>query len=346
MKKSEALDRVRTVCRTRHFAWATEQAYSQQVARFFDFCAAHRELDTPEARVRGWLEDMAPRCAAKTQAQALNAAVFFYKQVLEKPLGELGQWSKARIPRRLPVWLSPDEMRRLLALTSGTRGLMFELYYGCGLRLMEGVRLRTGDIDLGQRLLTVRGAKRDKDRTVPIPHGLVPRLGAHLQRVRALWEADAVRGLPPVALPAGLERKYPNAGREWVWFWAFPSAKISTDPRSGIVRRHHAHEDAMVKALKRAVQQAAIPKRVTMHALRHSFATHLLMAGVPIHTLSKLLGHKSIETTQIYLHVLPKEIAATPSPLDLLRETGAVVPMYALPAPSSVPALPFISRIA
>lgn len=331
MKKTEALDRVRAVCRTRHFAWNTEQAYSQQIARFVDFCAAHRELETPEARVRGWLEDMAPRCAAKTQAQALNAVVFFYKQVLEKPLGELGQWSKARIPRRLPVWLSPDEMRRLLKLTSGTRALMFELYYGCGLRLMEGVRLRTGDFDLEQRILTVRGAKRDKDRSVPIPQTLVARLAEHLQRVRALWEADAVRGLPPVALPEGMERKFPNAGREWGWFWAFPSGSLSTDPRSGIVRRHHAHEDSMVKALKRASTQAAIRKRVTMHVLRHSFATHLLMSGVPINVVSKLLGHESIETTEIYCHVLPREIVTTPSPLDLLREPDAVVPMYALP---------------
>jgi integron integrase len=323
MKKGEILDRVRAVCRTRHFAWTTEQSYSQQIARFLDFCIVHPEFATPESRVRGWLEAMAPHVAAKTQAVALNAVVFLFKQVLERPLGDLGQ-SRARIPRRLPVWLSPPEMQRLLSLTgSGTRALMFELYYGCGLRLMEGVRLRTGDFDLDQRVLTIRGAKRDKDRSVPIPATLVARIGEHLQRVRALWEADAIRGTPAVMLPEGMERKYPNAGREWGWFWAFPSNCLSRDPRSGVVRRHHMHPDSMVKALKRAAHQAAIRKRITMHVLRHSFATHLLMANVPIDIVSKLLGHESIETTQIYAHVLPQQVLAAPSPLDLLREAAS-----------------------
>lgn len=332
MKKGEILERVRIVCRTRHFKWTTEQSYSQQIARFLDFCIAHPDLTKPEERVRGWLEEMAPRVAAKTQALALNAVVFLFKQVLEKPLGELGQWSKAKIPRRLPVWLSPDETRRLLALTSGTRGLMFELYYGCGLRLMEGVRLRTGDFDLDQGILTIRGAKRDKDRCVPIPASLVGRLGAHLQRVRALWEADAVRGLPPVALPEGMETKFPRAGAEWGWFWAFPSHKLSTDPRSRIVRRHHVHEDSMVKALKRASAQAAIRKRITMHVLRHTYTTHLLMAGAPLHVVSKLLGHESIETTQIYAHVLPQQVISTPSPLDLLAAPQVIAFPAARPA--------------
>lgn len=332
MKKRDIIERVRAVCRTRHFIWSSEQAYVSQISKFLDFCAAHPELITPETRVRGWLEDMAPRCAARSQKLALNAVVFLFKQAFERPLGDLGQWAKARIPARLPVWLSPDEMRRLLALFDGTRGLMFELYYGCGLRLVEGVRLRTGDFDLEQRILTIQhGTKRDKSRAVPIPAALVPRLGAHLQRVRALWESDAVRGLPPVALPEGMERKFPNAGREWGWFWAFPSGSISPDPRSGIVRRHHVHEDSMVKALKRTAHKAAIRKRVTMHVLRHSFATHLLMAGVPITVLQKLLGHESVETTQIYCHVLPREVTQAPSPLDLLRSATTIEPLYTLP---------------
>lgn len=323
----------RRVCRTRHFQWKTEQAYLWQIGRFLDFCRDHPEFTDDTSRVRGWLEDMAPRCSARSQAQALNAvAGFLFRQVLERPLGDLGDWAKARIPARLPVWLSPEEMRRLLALFDGTRGLMFELYYGCGLRLMEGVRLRTADFDLEQRVLTIQhGTKRDKARAVPIPDALIARLGAHFQRVRALWEADAVRGLPPVALPEGMERKYPNAGRDWGWFWAFPSDQLSTDPRSGVVRRHHVHEDSMVKALKRTAHKAAIRKRVTMHVLRHSFATHLLMAGVPINVLQNLLGHESVETTQIYCHVLPREIRQAPSPLDLLRHATKIEPIYALP---------------
>lgn len=312
MKKADILKRVAAVCQTRHFKPKTEQRYRAEIGKFLDFCLAHPEFTKPSDRIRGWLEEMAPRVAAKTQALALNAAVFLFKQVLEIEIGDLGQWSRARIPRRLPVWLSPQEMQRLLALTSGTRGLMFELYYGCGLRLME-----------------IRGAKRDKDRSVPIPVSLVSRLGEHLQRVRALWDADKLRGLPPVFLPDGMERKFPSAGREWGWFWAFPSAKLATDPVTKIIRRHHVHEDSMVKALKRASYQAAIRKRVTMHVLRHSFATHLLMAGVPINIVSELLGHESIETTQIYCHVLPQQVTASPSPLDLLRDASPL--RFALP---------------
>jgi integron integrase len=336
MKKGEIIERVRAVCRTRHFKWDSERRYVAEIGKFLDFAIAHPEFTSSEARVRGWLEDMAPRVAAQTQKFSLNAVVFLFRQVFEKPLGELGQWSKAKIPRRLPVWLSPQEMDRLLKLTgSGTRPIMFELYYGCGLRLMEGVRLRTGDFDLDQRVLTIRSGKRDKDRSVPIPESLVARLAEHLQRVRALWEADKIRGFPPVALPEGMERKFPNAGREWGWFWAFPSHKLSTDPRSRIIRRHHVHEDSMVKALKRAASQAAIRKRITMHCLRHTFATHLLMAGVPINVLQQLLGHESIETTQIYLHVLPSQVRSAPSPLDLLHSRQSMEPIYALPSITS-----------
>lgn len=341
MKKAEIIARARAVCRTRHFAWKTEQRYVAEISDFIDFCIARRDLISAEDRVRAWLEDMAPRVAAQTQKLSLNAVVFLFCQVFEKPLGALGEWSRARIPRRLPVWLSPDETQRLLKLTgTGTRAMMFELYYGCGLRLMEGVRLRTGDFDLEQRVLTVRGAKRDKDRSVPIPEALVARLGDHLQRVRALWEADKARGTPPVEMPPCMERKYPNAGREWGWFWAFPSHKLSTDPLSKVVRRHHVHEDSMIKALKRAAAQAAIRKRITMHVLRHSFATHLLMAGVPINVVSELLGHDSIETTEIYVHVLPREVTRAPSPLDLLRRSTSIAPIYELPAAAeSRPAL-------
>lgn len=193
---------------------------------------------------------------------------------------------------------------------------MLRLTYGCGLRLMEVVCLRVKDVDLERGLVTIRGAKGDKDRTLPLPASLISELGAHLQRVRALWEGDAARGLPPVHLPNGLERKYPNAGREWPWFWTFPGSNLSRDPRSKLVRRHHAHEDGLSSHLKAAVLRAGISKRVTMHVLRHSYATHQLERGVPIHRLRDLLGHADISTTEIYLHVLPKDLAAAGSPLD------------------------------
>lgn len=318
MKKSEIIERHRTVCRTKHLQWTTEEAYRRQIEAFVDFCAQHRELATNEARVRGWLEAMAPNVAAKTQAQALNAVVFMFRHVLEKPLGDLGDWARAKIPRRLPVWLTVDEMRRVLSLATGTHQLMLQLTYGCGMRLMECVRLRVKDVDLERRVVMIRGAKGDKDRAVGLPESLRSALGDHLQRVRALWEGDRAQGLPPVQLPGTLERKYPNAGSEWSWFWVFPGRNLSQDPRSGIVRRHHTHEDGFSKALRSAVRRAGISKRVTMHVLRHSYATHQLERGVPLHKLRDLLGHNDISTTEIYLHVLPKEVSGVGSPLDEL----------------------------
>lgn len=317
------------MCRLKHWSINTERVYAMRIGDFVSFCARRPELIANEARVRAWLEDMAPRVAAKTQAQALNAVVFLFKHVLEKPLGQLGDWSRAKIARRLPVWLSVDETRRLLALTSGTPGLMLHLVYGCGLRLMECVRLRTKDLDLERGLITIRGAKGDKDRMLALPQTLLAPLGAHVQRVRALWEADAAAGRPAVELPGTLAAKYTNAGREWQWFWVFPARGLSTDPRSGIVRRHHSHEDNLTKYLKVCVRRACIGKRVTMHVLRHSFATHQLERGVPLHKLRDLLGHNDISTTEIYLHVLPREVAAVGSPLDALP--GQVL---AFPAPA------------
>jgi integron integrase len=324
MKKGEIENRVRAVCRTRHWSYKTEVAYLAQIRRFMAFLATPGLPATSEGKVRAFLEGIAPHVAAKTQNQALNAIVFLYRDVLEQPLGELGSWSRAKVPRRLPVWLSMPELRRVFALSSGTHSLMLRLAYGCGMRLMEVCRLRVQHVDLERRTVTIMGAKGDKDRTVALPEALVAELGAHFQRVRALWEGDAARGLPPVALPGTLESKYPNAGREWCWFWVFPGRNLSRDPRSGIIRRHHAHEDGLSKHLKAAVRRAGISKRVTMHVLRHSFATHQLERGVPLHKLRDALGHNDISTTEIYLHVLPREVASIGSPLDDMQQSPVV----------------------
>lgn len=333
MKKSEILARVKAVCRTRHLACTTEQAYSAQITRFVEFCATQPADLSNEARVRAWLEDMAPRVAARTQAQALNAVAFLFRDVLQKPLGDLGPWARAKIPRRLPVWLTIAETQRVLALAEGTHALMLRLTYGCGLRLMECVRLRIQHVDLERRTVRVVGAKGDKDRVVALPASLVVPLAEHLQRVRALWEGDRARGLPPVALPGTLAAKLPRAGAEWPWFWVFPGRGLSADPRSGVVRRHHAHEDGLSKHLRSIVTRAGIPKRVTMHVLRHSYATHQLERGVPLHKLRDLLGHNDISTTEIYLHVLPREVVAVGSPLD--DHAGAVL---AFPGAAGIPA--------
>lgn len=324
MKKSDIIERARIVCRTKHWSINTERVYCMRIGDFVSFCAQRPELATNEARVRGWLEEMAPRVAAKTQAQALNAVVFLFRDVLEKPLGDLGNWAHAKIPRRLPVWLTVAELSRVLALTSGTHALMLRLTYGCGLRLMECVRLRTQHIDLERRVLMVMEGKGDKDRAVALPVALVAPLGEHLQRVRALWEGDRARALPPVSLPGTLENKYPNAGAEWPWFWCFPGRNLSRDPRSGIVRRHHAEDSGLSKHLKAAVRRSGISKRVTMHVLRHSYATHQLERGVPLHKLRDALGHNDISTTEIYLHVLPREVTSIGSPLDDLASASVL----------------------
>jgi integron integrase len=313
MTKAEIEARFRAVCRTQHKAWPTEQGYWQQCEKYIAFAAGR--TGTREERVRAWLEDMAPHVAAQTQKKALHAVRFMY-ECIDRPLGQLGSWSYAKIPRRLPVWLTVKETQRVLALTTGTHALMLRLVYGCGLRLMECVRLRVQHIDLDRRVVTIMMGKGDKDRSVALPESLVAPLGQHIQRVQALWEGDRAQGQPPVALPGTLVSKYPNAGAEWPWFWLFPGRNLSTDPRSKIVRRHHAHEDGLSKHLKAAVRRAGISKRVTMHVLRHSYATHQLERGVPLHKLRDALGHNDISTTEIYLHVLPKEITSIGSPLD------------------------------
>lgn len=328
MTKAEIIKRMQAVCRTRHLSYNTEIVYCSRARDFIDFVARHHRNSTNEDRVRAWLEDMAPRVAAKTQAQALNAIVFMYAAI-EKPLGDLGSWSHAKIPRRLPVWLTVNEVRRVLSLTTGTHQLMLGLVYGCGLRLMECVRLRAKDLDLERRVVTIRAGKGDKDRALPLPESLVAELGVHMQRVRALWEGDRERGTPAVELPGTLATKYPNAGKEWPWFWVFPGRSLSTDPRSRIVRRHHTHEDGLSKVLRSATQKAGISKRVTMHVLRHSYATHQLERGVPLHRLRDLLGHKDISTTEIYLHVLPKDLTAAGSPLDHLGAQVTPFPVAA-----------------
>lgn len=327
MTTPEVLARIVAVCRTKHYSYKTEQAYTAQAAKYLAFVSRSARTGTSEEKVRAYLESIAPHCAAKTQCQALNAIVFMYR-ALEKPLGDLGSWATAKRPRRLPVWLSPTETARVLALTpANSHGLMLRLVYGAGLRLMECVRLRAQHIDLEKRVLWLVGAKGDKDRPVPIPLSLLAPLADHLARVRALWEGDAAQGFPPVALPDGLERKYPNAGREWAWFWVFPGRQLSTDPRTQIVRRHHVHEDGLAKSLKAAVRRAGIGKRVTMHVLRHSYATHLLEAGVAVTKVQQLLGHKYLETTSVYLHCLPREVTGVASPLDSLP--GQVIPFSA-----------------
>lgn len=269
-----------------------------------------------EERVAAWLAQMAPHCSASTQNQALNAVVFFYRDVLREPLADLGKWARAKRPERLPTWLTQAEMCGLLEQMSGVTRLMAELAYGSGLRLSELLALRIKDLDMESCTVTVRGGKGDKDRVTCCPVSIAPAMTRHLVAVRSQWERDRTAGLPGVYLPDGLERKFPRAGQEWPWTWVFPAISPSTDPRSGVVRRHHLHEDTLGKALKAAALKAGLNKRISAHTLRHSFATALLSNGSSITEVQELLGHSSVETTQVYTHCLPQLSRRICSPLD------------------------------
>ncbi|MDE2618887.1 MAG: integron integrase [Sphingomonadales bacterium] len=319
MNKAEAYAKTFDVSRNRvRHRYKTAIAYAERVAEFVGFCQDHRPPGSNEQKVAAFLTHRAPRIAASTQNQILNALLFFFEHVVGRKLGELPGWGRAQRPKRLPVWLNQQETRRLLTLMPGTFGLMARITYGSGLRLMECVRLRQQHVDLERRTLFLLGAKGDKDRVVPLPHSVVAELAAHIQRCRSLWEADRANAVPGGALPEGFERKATRSGEAWEWFWLWPGRSLSTDPESSIVRRHHVHEKVYSRALKTAARRAGIAKRVTMHVLRHSYATHALEQGMPLPILQRILGHTFLETTSVYLHCLPRIVHEAPSPLDSL----------------------------
>ena len=254
--------------------------------------------------------------AASTQNQALSALLFLYKEVLGLEMPWVGSVTRAKRPKRLPVVLTPVEVRALLALLDGQAALMGSLLYGAGMRLMEAVRLRVKDVDFGRWEIVVRNGKGGKDRRVPLPRRLEAALQAQIERVRVLHGRDLAQGYGEVWLPHALSRKYPTAGRELGWQYVFPASGLSEDPRSGTRRRHHVDEAVLQRAVKSARVAAGIDKPATCHTLRHSFATHLLESGHDIRTVQELLGHKDVATTQIYTHVLGRGAGGVLSPLD------------------------------
>jgi integron integrase len=256
------------------------------------------------------------RVAASTQNQALNALVFLYRHVLDADPGLLAGVVRAARPVRLPVVLSRDEVRRVLAGLDGTPRLVALLQYGAGLRVLDAMRLRVKDVDWDLGQLVVRGGKGDKDRRTVLPQVARDPLRDHLARVKALHAKDLAAGYGSVYLPTALDRKMPGAATDWRWQYVFPSVRLSTDPRSGAVRRHHADGSAVNRSVVAAARAAGLTKRVTTHAFRHSFATHLLEDGYDIRTVQELLGHESVETTMIYLHVLNKGGRGVKSPAD------------------------------
>lgn len=303
--------------RERGFLWRTEQTYREWAARFAAFLGERSPYAANGPEVTAFLSDLAVRQRASqaTQRQALNALVFLMEEALHRKLGEL-DFRKAERRRKIPTVLSKDEVGRLFAALTGTTRLMAELMYGSGLRLLELLRLRIHHLDLERGRLQIYAGKGNKDRVTVLPDALKPALEQHVQRLKLLYAGDRENGLAGVWLPEGLAAKYPKAGERWEWQWLFPSRKASRDPVSGIVRRHHLVDSTFQEDIRRAAELAGLMKRVTPHVLRHTFATHLLEAGSDIRTVQELLGHASVETTQIYTHVMVKPGLGVRSPLD------------------------------
>lgn len=320
------MEQVRQVLRYYHYAYRTEQTYCDWILRYVKFHGGKTHpKNMGKKEIEGFLSHLASngKVSASTQRQALNAIVFLYRDVLDQPIqGEIAP-VRAKRHSRVPVVMTQEEVQRVLREMNGTHLLMAKLLYGGGLRLMECVRLRIQDLDFGKSLLYIRAAKGGKDRATLFPKAIHGELKQHLDKVRRLHEQDLGEGQGDVYLPEGLARKYKGAAKEFRWQYVFPSKSLSTDPRTGKVQRHHVLESGLQKAVKVAVDRAGIDKRVSCHTFRHCFATHLLENGVNIRVVQELMGHADVKTTEIYTHVMQKDISAVVSPLDHLERGSA-----------------------
>lgn len=312
------LDSVREVLRVHHYSISTEHSYVQWIKRFIYFHNKRHPKDMGGNEITAYLTYLAVEgnVSASTQNQALSALLFLYKRVLHLELPWMDDVIRAKPTRRLPVVLTRQEIKALLSQFDGTRWLIYSLIYGCGFRIMECLRLRVKDIDFHYKQIVIRDAKGGKDRVTLLPDSLFDVLRTHLARVKELHEQDLKAGFGCVYLPHALSKKYPSACKEWGWQYIFPSSTISTDPRSGIQRRHHIYKQTLQRNMKIAIRNAGIVKPASMHTLRHSFATHLLEDGYDIRTVQELLGHKDVKTTQIYTHVMGRGCNGVKSPLE------------------------------
>jgi integron integrase len=311
-------EKMREALRLRHRSLSTEKTYLIWLRSFKAF-VGEKEPDRLEGRdLQDFLSQLAveKKVSPSTQNQALNAIVFLYRHVLDKNIDQQLSAVRARQRRHLPVVLTLKEIESIFAHLTGALKLMAMLIYGCGLRLHECLQLRVKDIDIEQNIVIVRSGKGDKDRRTVLPEVLKDDLIRHLAEIRSVYDRDRREELNGVWLPGALEKKYPNAGKEWGWFWVFPSRSLSIDPRTNLVRRHHVHPVLLQKAFKAAVGKAGITKQASAHTLRHSFATHLLEKGYDIRTIQELLGHRNLQTTMIYTHVAKKNVLGVRSPLD------------------------------
>lgn len=314
------LDQLRTAVRVRHYSPRTEEAYVHWVRRFILFHGRRHPRELGTADLQGFLNDLATaqRVSASTQNQALSALLFLYKEVLGQPLGQIEGLVRASKPARIPVVLTRSEVQAVLGQLDGAPRLVAGLLYGAGLRLIEALELRVKDVDFERREVTVRQGKGRKDRRTMLPEATRDPLRAYLDEVRKLHQTDLANGFGRAVLPDRLDRKFPNASREWPWQFVFPASRICRDPRWGQPSRFHLHESVVQRAVTVAVRRAGIAKRASCHTLRHSFATHLLEAGYDIRTVQELLGHADVSTTMIYTHVLNRGGLGVRSPADSL----------------------------
>jgi len=317
-KGDDPVERLRYAIRCRRYSVRTEDSYVFWVNRFLVFCRDGGVEQDADA-VRAFLERLviAEQMSASTQGLALNALVFFFKHVVGSPFGDLGEFQRSKRPRKLPVVLGREEVRRLLDAVEAPYRLPTALLYGGGLRLMETLRLRVKDIDLDRRRIEVRDGKGQKDRVTVLPERWRERLAAHLVEVRKIHSRDLELGYAGTTFWPALERKYPGAPREWAWQYIFPASRLCVDPVDGKTRRHHLHETVLQRVVRYAARNADIAKPVGCHTLRHCFATHLLESGADIRTVQELLGHSDVSTTMIYTHVLNRPGLAVRSPEDV-----------------------------
>ena len=332
-KNKVVQEKIREILRIKHYAYSTKRTYIDWFQRFYAYLTGIKNKDwetqgADETDVRDFLSHLAikQRVSSSTQNQAFKALLFLFREVLKIDLHDLSKTVRAKRGPKLPAVLTQNEVRSLLEHLNGRDLLLVHILYGTGMRLMEVARLRVQDIDFGTNSIIVRASKGDKDRMTVLPYAVKNQLKEHLAATKKIHEYDLAKGFGEVYLPEALDKKYPNAAKEWRWQYVFPSATLSVDPRSGKVRRHHISPSSIQKIVADAVRKAGIPKHATVHTLRHSFATHLLMNGVNIREVQELLGHKNVETTMIYTHVLRNMSKAPKSPLDILLRQEKVHP--------------------
>ena len=320
MGKSKLLSSMRSEMRRQNYSFRTEQTYTRWVVRLVKYCGMKHPLEISTEEITGYLNYLAEgrNVAASTQNQALCAIVFMYKKVLDKRMPKLKNLDRAKKPKKLPVVLTKNEVKRLLNVMDGIPKIIAQLLYGSGLRISEALRLRVKDIDFEYKQLMVRNGKGKKDRVTVLPMQLEAKLSTYINRNKKIHHKDLKNGYGKALLPKALAKKYPGEVKKFRWQYIFLSTQIAKDPRSGLVHRHHLSDSFVQKAVKEASEKAGILKKATCHTLRHSFATHLLMEGYDIRTVQELLGHKNLKTTMIYTHVLNKGGKGVKSPVDML----------------------------